>query len=245
MSSRKRKDRGHIGAAGVLMAYRPPTYKRRRASAPPFRPGRDRVGGFYGRFAGRGGELKFHDVDLDDAFIATGGNVTASINLIAQGTSESQRIGRKCTLKSMFWRFTLTLPQRDAIVNPSAGDDIRIIVFLDKQCNGAAAVATDILETDDIHAFRNLSNSGRFVFCYDKVHSINYLTMASDGAAVVSQGGITRYHTMYKRLNTPLEFNSTTGVIAEIRSNNLGIMLVGTNAVAGINSKIRLRFSDN
>ncbi len=52
------------------------------------------------------GELKFHDLDIDDATIASNGTIAqVSCNLIAQGVTEVQRIGRKCILRSVNWRF--------------------------------------------------------------------------------------------------------------------------------------------
>ncbi len=53
------------------------------------------------RRAAVAGELKFHDVDLDDALVSATGTVTPSINLIAQDVLENTRVGRKCTLKNI------------------------------------------------------------------------------------------------------------------------------------------------
>ncbi len=220
---------------------RPRPLKRTRRT---FIRGQDRVGGYYGRYSGAGAETKFFDLDLDDAIIATGANVTDSINKIGQGVTESTRVGRKCTIKSIQWRYQLSLPKVDAAVSAAASSSVRVILYLDKQCNGATAVGTDVLETGDIHSFRNLSNSGRFVLMYDKTHSINYTSLASDNAAVVSSANVFREYTMYKKCNTPIEFNDTTGAITEIRSNNFGVLIIGNSGTGGFNSKIRLRFSD-
>ena len=76
-----------------------------RTVRPRVVPGYTRSSGFYGRFAKPNGEMKFHDVDLDDAVIAAGANATASINLIAQGVTESTRVGRKCTITAINWRY--------------------------------------------------------------------------------------------------------------------------------------------
>lgn len=243
MSSKGGAKRKRSSDAHALMVYRPyksPYKKPRRA----FVPGADRVGGYYGRYSGKNAELKFHDVDLDDGTVAVTGDVTASINLIAQGITESTRVGRKCTLRSFHWRYQVTLPETDAAATPADGDSLRIIVFIDKQANGATAAVTDVLETANIQSFRNLSNSGRFNFLCDKIHNINYLGLASDGAGVVSQGLVQYEYTFNKNLNLPIEYSSTTGVIGEIRSNNIGVLLISHRGFAGFNSGIRLRFSD-
>ncbi len=234
MASFKRKRDPSSASAFVLGPYRPPRpIKRRRAFVP------------YARRASAAGELKFHDVDLNDGVIANGGTITPSICLIAQGVTESERVGRKCTIKSVNWRYQVSLPEFDAAGTPATPTTVRFIVYLDKQCNGAAAVTTDLLETADIHSFRNLSNTGRFMFMLDKVITLNYITMASDGAGVVSGGEVFREFTFFKQCSLPIEFNGTTGVIGEIRSNNIGVCVVGLSGAGALNSKFRLRFSDN
>ncbi len=219
---------------------RPPMKAKRRQ----FRVGRDRVGGFYGRFAGRGGELKFHDVDLDDAVVATAGTITATINIIPQGVTEVTRVGRKCTLRSIFWRYQISLPGQESGAGALPGDSIRMILFLDKQANGATAAVLDILETATFQSFRNLANQGRFNILCDKIYNPRYAGMASEGAGVVTQGLTTQNYTWYKKVDIPVEFSGTTGVIGEIRSNNLGVLLISPQGSVGFFSAFRLRFSD-
>ncbi len=244
MASRKRKD--FSKAAGALALYRPfvppRPVKRRKA----FIPGVDRTGGFYGRYSGRSGELKFLDLQLDDAAIATAGESlsTGSINVIAQGVTESQRVGRKCTIKSINWRYVLTLAEADAVGTAPPADTVRLIMYVDKQCNGATAPVTQILESANWQSFRNLANSGRFNFLMDKTVAMNRNGLASDGAGVVSSNGTRKEFTFYKKCNVPIEFISTTGAIAEIRSNNIGVLVISFGGVTSMVGKIRLRFSD-
>ncbi len=240
--ARKRK-RSTAMALAVYRPFKAPTYKRRKTRA--FTPGRDRVGGYYGRYAGRDAELKFKDlgtIDVDP--VPTAGVVTASINLIAQGTTESERIGRKCTIRKVNWRYSIILPENDAVSTPVNGDTIRIIMFIDKQANGATAIVTDILEGATLFSFRNLSNSGRFDIICDKLHNINYLSMASDGAGIVSQALVIKNFTFNANVHLPIEFSATTGAITEIRSNNIGVLLISTHAVVKFDSTLRVRFSD-
>jgi len=72
------------------------------AVAKYFRPGYDRTGGSYGRYAGRGAELKFFDTSLSFLFDTTGEvPATGQLVLIPQGVTESTRVGRKCVIKSV------------------------------------------------------------------------------------------------------------------------------------------------
>ncbi len=235
------RKRARSSAAGLLMVARP--YKRPRRTA-SFIPGVDRTGGFYGRYSGRDSELKFHDVNITDAIVAATGQITDSVNKIPQGVTESERVGRKCTLKSINWHWQATLPEVDAVMTPAGSDSLRLVVYLDKQCNGATAGVTDLLEAANWLQFRNLSNSGRFNFLMDKTVVLNYSGLASDGAGVVSQGDVLRDGSFYKSCNIPIEFSSTTGAIGEIRSNNIGILLISSAGLVGFDSKMRLRFSD-
>ncbi len=219
--------------------------KRRRVyAARRFIPGSSRTAGYYGRFEHTNGELKFFDLDLDDAVVAAAGAVTDSINKIAQGVTEVTRVGRKAFIKRIRWSFNYTLPEQDAVADPASGDVLRVIVYKDKQANGATAAVTDILESADYQSFLNLANSMRFVILTDKTYSINYATMNSDGAGVTSQSSVIRSGTWFKTCNIPLEFNASTGAITEIRSNNIGVLLISKNGICGFQSKLRLRFKD-
>lgn len=189
-------------------------------------------------------EQKFHDVIVNDAVVASGGAISTSINLIAQGVTESQRIGRKCTLSGIGWRFDFTLPIQDAVGVPISSDILRIMLIWDKQANGAIPVVTDILETAAYRSFNNLANTSRFRTLCDKVYVLNYKGLASDNAGVVSQTEVHGYGSFYKQLAIPVEFSGATGAITEIRSNNLFILMISRDGIMGFSSSIRLRFTD-
>ncbi len=226
-------------AGPTTLALRPAPLKRTKRVYAPYAPPA------YTRRTSFPGELKFHDVELDDAVVAAGGNVTATINVIPQGVTEIQRIGRKCTIRSIHWKYRVDLPEVGPVASPNTIDEVRVILYLDKQCNGATAAALDLLETATLRSFRNLANSGRFVFLMDKVHTLNWTTLASDAAGAYRQAEVVREYSFNKKCEIPIEFNAAAGTIDEIRSNNLGVLLVGVNGAAGFLSSIRLRFSDS
>ncbi len=190
------------------------------------------------------GELKFHDVDLDDAVVAAAGTIVASINLIPQGVTEITRIGRLCRLARIGWRYHYSLPTQDAQALPATGDILRMVLYKDKQSNGATATVTGILESADYQSFNNLANQRRFMILMDRTVSINYDSLASDGAGIVSSNAQIRAGAFYKTCNIPLEFDGATGAITELRSDNLGVLLISKNGICGFNSKFRLRFKD-
>ncbi len=223
-----------------MVLYRVPQTKRRRT----FSPGHDRVGGFYGRYSGRDAELKFFNTTPNDAVVATGFDVISSVNLIAQGITENTRIGRKCTIKHIAWRYTVSLPEIDAQATAGPNDTIRVVLFVDKQCNGATATGPDIFEIDQYQSFTNLANQNRFRILHDRTVTLSYTSLASDGAGVVSSSGVRKDYIFNKSCSIPLEFSDVTGAITEVRSNNIGIAIGGDTGVAGFISRMRLRFSD-
>lgn len=186
-------------------------------------------------------ERKFHDLDIDDATIATGGTIAqASCNLIPQGITEITRIGRKCNIKQINWRFTLS---KGISADVAGGDEIRVILYLDKQANGAAAGVTDILETSDHQSFNNLANKSRFRTLMDRVYDYVPQAVAGDGTTNDTTG-FNLSDTFFKKVNIPIEFNAATGAITEIRSNNIGVLLLSRTGILTFSSKMRLRFTD-
>ncbi len=216
--------------------------RKRQSTRKRFRPGFDRTGGYYGRFS-KPGELKFHDLDINDALVATGGTIAqVSCNNIAQGITEVTRIGRKCTIRSINWRFQLLLPTQTAGANTS--DVVRVILYLDKQANGATAAVTDIIEANDFQSFNNLANKSRFRTLMDRSYTMN--ATAGGGNGSTEDYGETQINdTFFKKCNIPVEFDSTTGAITEIKSNNIGVLLLSHSGTTVFGSKMRLRFSDN
>ncbi len=203
-----------------------------------------RTSGFYrGNGVVASKELKFHDIAITDAVVAAAGAIqnSGSVNLIAQGTTESTRIGRKCTIKSIAWRFDIELPTF-ATAGAGGNDTIRVILYLDKQANGATAAGDDIVEdSTNWQTFNNLANTGRFRTLMDRTYDMNRNSGAGDGTSNDWSGAV-HHDTFFKQCNIPLEFSSTTGAITEIRSNNIGVLLLSKSGLAGFNSLMRLRF---
>ncbi len=217
---------------------------RRRARRSPF-AGFQRTAGYYGRFTGPGApELKFHDIDINDADVAINGTILEdSCNAIAQGVTEVTRIGRKCTIKSINWRWNITFA---GTADTATGKEtVRLILYLDKQANGATASVAGILESDDYQSFNNLANKSRFRTLMDRTYDISANGGAGNGTAndtVASEIN----DSLYKRVTIPIEFDSTTGAITEVRSNNIGVLILSKNgSLCVLDSKMRLRFSDS
>lgn len=275
---RSRRDTADTHLAGVIAGHGRPFVPRRNGTSAPHEsrsargiiiphvvPGYTRDVGFYGRYnqsVPRGGgcglasEKKFHDLDLDDAVIASTVGVTGSINVIAQGTTGATRVGRKICIRNISWRFEVSLP---AVIPGTDYDDanfsdtVRVMMFLDTQCNGLIAPGSGfdgILQDDNFQSFNNLANKGRFRILFDRFYVLNrkgYVGFEDTTPLFkYSAAEVTISDTFYKKCEIPLEYdaNVTTGALVSIRSNNLGVLLISRLGKAKFHSKIRLRFED-
>ncbi len=217
--------------------------KRKRKGSGPFAGGPSKKRTYAPRRQavpyGLSGELKFHDgAKALTAAAPAGAIFSSSLVLIPQGITESSRIGRKCVVKSLHMTFTVVLPH--VATDTKASDSYRIIVYKDKQANGATATVLGILEAAQFDSYRNLSNSGRFVALYDKTKTIN--------AQANESGSNSQMETTWSinlRCAMPLEYSGITGAITELTSNNIGVLVVDRTTAVTVGYTWRVRFSDN
>lgn len=204
-----------------------------------------RKAGNYGRYSGVGGsEKKYFDTTKTSTLSSSTGTIfNPSLNLIPQGVTESERVGRKVVVKSLHLKGTVTLPSTTSATD--ASDSIRIIIYQDKQCNGAAAGVTDILESGAFVSFRNLTESGRFNILMDECWDLKSGGGAGADAATDIYGGETKFWNFNKQMMVPIEYSATTGAITEIRSNNYGILVISANGKANAAYISRVRYTDN
>lgn len=190
-------------------------------------------------------ELKFKDTVSTDAVVVFTGAIQIGPNLVAQGTGEEERVGRKIIIRSISCRFQCVLPADPDAPNITGGDTLRIIIYIDKQANGAAATVLDILETATYDSYRNLSNTNRFIILKDKWVTMNRPNSVLDGQAPETSTSpiFVREWKWYKKLNLPIEFDGTSGVLTEIQSNNISYLYITAFGIAGVNLQCtRIRF---
>lgn len=191
-------------------------------------------------------ELKFFDTSRNSVGVGSSGEIQNSLVLIPQGTGEKSRIGRKVIVKSLYARWTAVLPTASGLsaVTATGGDMLRIIFYIDKQCNGGNAAVLDILETATFTSFRNLANMARFIIISDKTIAINLqMAVSNQTSGTISTPDTLIKGSMYRKLLTPISFNSTFGVIAELDSNNLSVLYISKHGFVSIeDSIIRVRY---
>lgn len=212
----------------------------------------DFIGGFYGRYnrgqgrRGTRGETKFLDTVTNASTLSPSGTVTeGSFNLIPQGISESERIGRKCTVVSISGRQTVRLPSGNAI---NGSNVWRLWLVQDRQANGAVPTYGDVMQQSTSNTFRNMENIARFKILWTKTMAIDALSLAIDAADAQHTGERHQVVDFHVRCNIPIDFDNTaaTGAITTIRSNNI-FMIASTRATDTapvLSGTYRLRFTD-
>jgi len=262
---------GRIAGARFRASQRVPYARRYGAFGPASRsrarsmvraPGRGRAGfgrlrGTFGRAlygASRRAEVKNYDVSNGIGF-TTGtsmavGTSTATGNILAglsQGTGETQRVGREVILKSLMLRGVVSF-------NPTASSDhvelFILYVILDTQCNGGGGGGTpcvlgDLFSTLAAGAEQlNMDNTNRFRVLkrYTALFNTNAF-QATAGSTTIPCEQL-RQCNIYIPLNMKAVFSSTTGVITEIRSNNIFLAYGSANAKCDAAFSSRFRFTD-
>jgi len=164
---------------------------------------------------------------------ATGNFTITPINLIAQGTTAQQHIGRKAVMTSVLVRSWLTL---------TAGQyPVRMVLVYDKETNGAAPIATDIFTVNDSMSPMNLANSDRFIVVAD-------VSPFQQNQGQATAPGVVNIE-IYRKMRLPIQFNDTT--TATITAINTGALFLccaladGTSTIGIQETYTRVRFIDN
>lgn len=187
-------------------------------------------------------ELKVLDTTFGSITVPIAGTAIMSPNLVAQGITKNQRVGRQFNIVHLGLKFVLTMPNQSSIA--TAADAFRLIVYLDKQANGALAAVTDVLTTASLFSFYNIDNIDRFEIIDDSTFSFSSpsfdSTPVTGGACPVYKHVIRDYD-----LSIPIEYSGTTGVIGGLKSNNLGFFWLSLAGVSLVGGQSEIQFFDN
>lgn len=178
-------------------------------------------------------------VDLASANYAL--DTTGSITLIAtvpQGTSVSQRIGKKISLKSLQIRGSCFQSSGAAM------NDVAFLIVYDKRPTGSLPAITDVLVSANAIAFNNDNNSGRFVIL--KRVDMNLIGSGSTPATGREQQTIDAYVPLKGKMTVYKA--AATGAIADIEEGALYLITVGSNvagtSAATMQASFRTRYMD-
>lgn len=199
------------------------------------------------RFGASGGgkELKFHDVAVTNGPIDSTLELAPAIGqlcTVVQGITQSQRIGRKITIKSIQIRGFLRFNPGTA---DHASDLVHVWLVVDKQTNGAALTGANVFTgTTASVAMRNMEYVSRFTVLK---HWVWRFQPTGTNIAGTEHNDIVQLWEDYLKVNIPIEYSSTTGDVAEIRHNNICLMWGSTETddKVEMTCRFRLRYADN
>lgn len=190
-------------------------------------------------------EKKFIDVSSNLGAVSPAGTIDPAVGTflaIAQGTTENDRIGNKINITNINVHFTVSMDDQGtgAMVNLN----MRYILYIDKQCNGAAATPGLILAAIaggvNIASFREMDNLERFIILKDKWIHFN----VNSANALHTLQGSSRWYSCGKKVNIPVSYSGVTGVIAELRSYNICSLLISDVATMNYTALTRIKYTD-
>lgn len=186
-------------------------------------------------------ELKFKDTTLAATAVTAAGNITNSTLVgIQEGNTDQTRVGNKITVKTVMLRGTVVLPT--AATAASGADVVRVILYLDRGCNGSAATVAELLASADYRAFNNLDNNDRFRTLAETTMSLNNLTNVPTAGGTMS--GVYANFFLKGKVNLPFKYKGNTGAVADMANNNIGVMVIGRDEHATIEYIARVKYTD-
>lgn len=193
-----------------------------------------------------------HNVDVGISSVISTTSLLTLLNGVALGTSDYQRVGRRIEMGHLEMNLTITTS-----ATTTAGQDFfRMIVFYDRQTNGAAPVYGDVMHSvDNAGAVTvtplsqpNNDNKYRFTILWSE---LVYLPEPSAGGANNLSEGVSKYHWVKK---IPLkgrivQYLSDAAGVADIATGSLYFAVLSGQIASGnsdytMTGKSRLRFTD-
>ena len=176
-------------------------------------------------------------LDLASATYAfdTTGTVTL-LNAVPQGTSESQRVGKKVRLTSLQCR------GKASNSTTAYGNDCALVIIYDRRPRGSLPTMTDFFTVSSSRGMNNDDNSGRFQI-------LKRMDFTLVGNSTTPTSVSERSIDFFKEINLPCVYMSAgTGLIDDIEQGALYLVTIGSiaagTAAATSSLAFRLRYLD-
>lgn len=175
----------------------------------------------------------------------------APLSLIAQGTGDSNRIGRSVWVHSIHMKMLIV---GVATSNTTEGEiPLRFKMVLDKEpCNADPTLNTVVTDTGNINSMRNLYYSRRYTVLLDKKMVLRPTSVWDSSANHVDTVNSHRWLDLSYKFKTPLriEFSGTASTVADLSDKNIFFTIQALNPTPAVNidasdSICRIRFTDN
>jgi hypothetical protein len=191
-------------------------------------------------------EKKYHDRSAVTGTTAVGAaSIIGIVGDTATGIAQDNTATGRAGARVFVWNANVQL-RLDSKSDSASCNQVRIMLVVDRQSNGTAPAITDILETAEPLSFRNLENSGRFRFLYDKTHDVGNKGGAWDGTNDVYAGGCKtiKINRDLKGMKVQYENGTSTGYSGTVKDNNVWLVIIGSTANCDFKAYSRVRYSD-
>lgn len=175
---------------------------------------------------------KWQDTVLTFTNIAAAGVVGASyFGTIQLGTGDTSRIGNNVRIQ----RMRITGQFSDA-----ATGNYRMLILLDRQCNGAAATVADVLGNAAVNGAYNHNTvvgwgGSRFVVLKDLKGNLSL--------QVSAQNVQKRMFWQYNK-DVIVRYSSNAGTVSDVVSNNLVLLFVSDTGTVDFAGELQIKFTD-
>lgn len=185
-----------------------------------------------------------------------GGPILAQcFNAIPLGYTWQQRVGRKVQIVNM--KLHLEIGTQASTINPAQAETsqlVRIIIYIDKQTNGAQSNPGDVLysgpsNTVPIQYFQNGSSFGRYKMLFDRKYMFHPNTVYNYSSTNILSNGVNKNIDITFNFNPPLTVHYNAGIantVADIIDNSIHMAAGCDNNIPGcfISYKGRLTYFD-
>ncbi len=162
------------------------------------------------------------------------GTTPAFFSLVqtTQGDQDFERQGNQIKVTQLYWNALIKIHAS------ATATTFRCIILLDKQANGGNPNGSDLLQDntvdDNIVSPINVDNKFRFKILYNKV-------------AKLSQEHPIQQFKFFKRLQIPIRYSGASNSVANIKTNNLILVLFSDEATntPTITHSMKTNFVDN
>lgn len=203
-------------------------------------------------------EIKYADLaSSDDNFFVIGSFAPILLNGLTQGAAQQQRIGNKIAMKS--------IRVRGQVINllTAVQTYARIIVYYDKQCNGANCLAGDLLATtttglvsaSTVFSELNLQNVERFQILRDYTivlpsvtNTVGVLTnVGFDSGQTPTGESIFNVDMFIKLKGLQTLYKGATNAVGDVATGGLFMVCLNHQGVGAwtFRNTERLRYNDN
>jgi hypothetical protein len=167
----------------------------------------------------------------------------------SQGTGESQRDGRNIQAKSINVKGIIKVNKQGAQTSTDDWPIAYVALVLDKQSNAAQLNSEDVFINPGGQAilatspFLNLENQQRFQVCATKTIVLRPSSVAGVSASL-EQSGYSVPFSLFKKVNTKINFNGTDAGIASVTDNSYHIIAYCSDTSVGpqLSYNCRMRF---